>query len=180
MRIKILLICFSGFFLAGCCSTHCVDCIPHSKMPYVLYDKGVKYYLTDHLSIYQMIDEQESEDGMQKVWSETLRKKFPNDKELMAYLDLRDKRLKEFHEKAESKHESYMDHLWDMKDNLEQTGGELYYYRILGKKSVMDDGQPAVEVEEGWLILSKGKVFKRLDAGSGLESEDLLKMQGIK
>jgi len=85
---SILLVCFAGFLLAGCCSTHCVDCIPHAKMPYALYDKGVKYYLTDHVSIDQMMESETEQDFIQKRWPEILRQKFPNDKELLAYLDI--------------------------------------------------------------------------------------------
>jgi hypothetical protein len=166
--------------LAGCCSTHCVDCIPQAKMPYALYDGGVKYYLTHHDSIDQMIENQEEQDSIQKNWSETLRKKFPNDKELLAYLDLREKRLKELDEKAKNRDGTYLDHLWDIKTDVDQSGGELYYYYLLGKKSIADDGQPTVELEEGWLILSKGKVFKKYGAGNAVESEDLLKAQGLK
>jgi len=177
---SILLVCFAGFLLAGCCSTNCVNYIPQAKMPYALYDGGVKYYLTHHGSIDQMIDSQELQNSIQKNWSETLRKKFPNDKELLAYLDLREKRLKELDEKAKNRGGTYMDHLWDMKADLEQSHGELYYYYLLGKKNVADDGHPTVEVEEGWLILSKGKAFKKYDAGSGVISEDLLKTQGLK
>jgi hypothetical protein len=173
--------CFAGFLLAGCCSMRCADCIPHRKMPYVLYDKGVKYYLTDHVSINQMIDAEVEENSIQKNWQKTLREKFPNDKELMAYLDLRQKRLDERDKKSESRHDSFEDFLWDMKDDLEQSGGELYYYKIVGKKIVMDNGQPGVEsVEEGYLILSRGSVLKKLVAGyGGIESEDLLREEGI-
>ncbi len=152
-------------------------------MPYVLYDKGVKYYLTDHVSIYQMIDDEESKDNIQKWWPEGLRKQFPNDKELMAYLDLREKRLEEIHQKFESQHEkTFMDNLWEIKKNLEQRGGELYDYKILGKKGFMGDGSPGIEVvDEGWLILSKGKVFKKyVVSHDGIESKDWLEMQGIK
>lgn len=150
-------------------------------MPYVLYDKGVKYYLTDHVSINQMIDAEVEENSIQKNWQKTLREKFPNDKELMAYLDLRQKRLDERDKKSESRHDSFEDFLWDMKDDLEQSGGELYYYKIVGKKIVMDNGQPGVEsVEEGYLILSRGSVLKKLVAGyGGIESEDLLREEGI-
>ena len=179
---SILVVCFAGFLLAGCCSTHCVDCISHAKMPYALYDKGVKYYLTDHVSIYQMIDAEDEKDFIQKNWPEALRTKFPNDKELMAYLNLREKRLKELDEKAKNRGGTYLAHLWDMKDNLEQSGGELYNYKILGKKGVMDDGQPGIElVEEGYLILSKGKVLaKYVAAYGGMENKDWLEMEGIK
>src|ERR1700729_901772 len=97
---SILLVCFAAFLLAGCCSTHCGDCMPQAKMPYALYDGGVKYYLMHHDSIDQMIESETMQDFIQKSWSETLRKKFPNDKELLAYLDLRDEKLKERSEKA--------------------------------------------------------------------------------
>jgi hypothetical protein len=170
----------SILFLAGGCSTSCVDCIPQAKMPYALYDKGVKYYLTHHDSIDQMIDSQELQNSIQKNWSDTLRKKFLNDKELLAYLDLREKRLKELDEKAKNRGGTYLDHLWEMKADLEQSQGEIYYYYLLGKKVVMDDGHPSVEEEEGWLILSKGKVFKKYVAGNGVVNESALKEQGLK
>jgi hypothetical protein len=148
---SILLVCFAGFLLAGCCSTHCVDCIPQAKMPYALYDGGVKYYLTHHDSIDQMIESQNEQDWIQKNWSETLRKKFPNDKELMTYLDLREERIKENTEKTKM---TYWKYLYDIKANLEQSGGELYYYHS--------------QAEEGWLILSKGKVFKKYVAATDI------------
>ncbi len=142
----------------------------------------MKYYLTDHVSIYQMIDAEDENDFIIKSWPEALRKKFPNDKELMAYLDLRQKRLEELHKKSESRHETFADSLDDMRDNLERSGGELYYYKILGKKCVMDNGQPGIEgVEEGWLILTKGSILKKYVAAyGGIESEDWLKIEGIK
>ena len=174
LSIALPAVCFVG------CRTSCQDCISRSQLPYKLNDEGTNYYLTDHLSIDQMMEAQESEDSIQKFWIENLRKKFPNDKELMAYLDLHEKRLEEIHEKAESKHESYWDHLWDVKDNLEKTGGELYYYEAIGKKGKMTNGKSGFEVQEGWLILSRGKIFKTYDAGSGFVSEDLLRTQGIK
>jgi hypothetical protein len=178
---SILLVCFAGFLLAGCCSTHCVDCIPHSKMPYLLYDKGAKYYLTDHVSIDQMIESQIEQDSIQKRWPEILREKFPNDKELLAYLDLHEKRLKELDEKTKNRGGTYLDHLWDMKTDMDQSHGELYYYYLLGKKGLVDAGnRPAVEDEEGYLILSKGKVFKKYVAGNGIVSESLLKERGLK
>lgn len=163
--------------LAGGCSTPCVDCIPQAKMPYELCDKGVKYYLTHHDSIDQMIESENTQDFIQKRWSDTLREKFPNDKELLAYLDLREKQLKERNEKGKT---TYWQHLWEMKADLEQSQGELYYYHLLGKKVVTDDGHPSVEDEEGWLILSKGKVFKKYVAGNGVVSKDALKEQGLK
>lgn len=164
--------------LAGGCSTHCVDCIPHAKMPYVLYDKGSKYYLTDHLSIDQLMESETEKDSIEKRWPQMLREKLPDDKELLAYLDLRDKRLKESYEKAKKAH---WDNLWDVKDNLEKSQGELYYYHLLGKRGLLDaKNRPAVEVEEGWLILSKGKVVKHYDAGNGIVSEGDLKDQGLK
>jgi hypothetical protein len=175
---SILLVCFAGFLLAGCCSTHCVDCIPHAKMPYALYDKGVKYYLTDHVSIDQMMESETEQDFIQKRWPEILRQKFPNDKELLAYLDMRDEKLKEMSEKAKT---TYWQFLWDMKADLEQSHGELYYYHLLGKKGLVDArNRPAVEDEEGYLILSKGKVFKKYVAGNGIVSENALKEQGLK
>jgi hypothetical protein len=132
-------------------------------MPHVLYDKGIKYYLTDHVSIDQMIDAEELQDFISKRWPEVLRNKFPNDKELMTYLDERQKKLDELHQKVESKHESYLDYLWDMKDNLKKTGGELYsYYRVSDKKDN--------EKEEGYLILSNGKVFKTYVTGTDIKT----------
>jgi hypothetical protein len=156
-------LCLFWFLAAGCCSTPCLDCIPHNKMPYMLYDKGIKYYLTDHVSIDQMIDAEELQDFISKRWPEILRSKFPNDKELMTYLDERQKKLDELHQKVESKHESHMDFLWDMEDNLEKTSGELYfYYRVSDKKDN--------EEEQGYLILSKGKVFKTYVTGTDIKT----------
>jgi hypothetical protein len=167
---SILLVCFAGFLLAGCCSTHCVDCIPQAKMPYVLYDNGTKYYLTDHLSFDQMVDNETERESRQNDWPENLRKRFPNDKELMAYLDLRDERIK----KVEKNGASFMDFLKGMGSDLKHSGGELYEYNLFGKKGGMGDGHPAVEDESGWLILSNGKIFKKYMVFSGLVSEDAL------
>jgi hypothetical protein len=175
---SILIICFAGFLLAGCCSTHRVDCIPHTKMPYALYDGRVKCYLTDHLSIDQMIESATEQDFIEKRWPEILREKFPGDKELLAYLDLRDEKLKGRSEKGKA---TYWHFLWDMKADLEQSQGELYYYHLLGKNVLVDAGnRPAEEEEEGYLILSKGKVFKKYLAGNGVFSENVLKRQGLK
>lgn len=64
---------------------------------------------------------------------------------------------------------------------LEQSRGELYYYHLLGKKGLVDAGnRPAVEDEEGWLILSNGKIFKKYVAGNGVVSENAMKEQGLK
>ena len=50
-------------------------------MPYLLVDKGAKYYLTDHVSIDQMIEAEIVLDA----WPKMLREKFSKDKELLAY-----------------------------------------------------------------------------------------------
>lgn len=155
----ILCVCTIGVLSAGCCSTHCADCIPLSKMPYTVYDNGVKYSLTDHISINQMIDGQTLVDSIQKHWSETLRQKFPDDKALMAYLDQRQKAIDKIHSTAESKHETHWDALWDMKADLEKTGGEFYSYRRTLNKADS-------EMEEGYLILSNGKVVKTYVTGT--------------
>ncbi len=130
--------------LAGCCSTHCVDCIPLNKMPYAIYDGGNKYLLTDHLSINQKIDDNELLYNAPAISG--VEKKFPNDKEVLAYLD----QLKNYYKKT---YGAYDDKLEGIKADLEKSGGEFYEYRMLDKKGK--------EVEEGWLILSKGKIFKK-------------------
>ena len=146
-------------------------------MPYKLSDGGTNYYLTDHVSIDQMREDHSLENLQERAWIDRLKKKFPNDRELMAYLDGRESRLKKFGGLGIS--EKYLE---DMRANLDKSGGELYYYRILGKKKIMDDETPGEElIDEGYLILSKGKVYKKYVAGfDGLESEDLLRAQGIR
>jgi hypothetical protein len=150
-----LCIYFAGFLLAGCCSTHCVDCIPLSKMPYAIYDGGVKYLLIDHLSINEKI--RENNLLYNSPGFSGLKKKFPNNRELLAYLDQMDKVHKKIYGEID-------DEFWGIKSDLEKSGGEFYDYRILGKKDE--------EVEEGWLILSRGKVFKKYVTATAITGKD--------
>jgi hypothetical protein len=145
-RLKtIFLMCLSGFWLAGCCSTTCRDCVPLSKMPYAIYDGGSKYLLIDHLSINEKIREYELLYG-DTFESTQLRQKFPNNQALKAYLDGVDKRSKKAYDASE-------DEFWSIKSDLESSHGEFYDYRMLSKNGA--------EIEEGWLILSNGKIFKK-------------------
>ena len=99
-------ICAIQILLAGCCSTHYTDCIPLSKMPYTLYDGRVKYLLIDHLSINEMIREYVliyNSPGL----SDFLKKKFPNDHDLLAYLDQIDKVHKKIYDSYENEFLGY-------------------------------------------------------------------------
>ena len=53
---------------------------------------------------------------------------------------------------------------WGIKSDLKKSGGEFYDYRMLGK-----NGE---EVEEGWLILSKGKIFKKYTTATNITGKD--------
>jgi hypothetical protein len=124
-------------------------------MPYIIYSDGNKYLLVDHLSINQMIDDNELLYNNPAI--SNVKKKFPNDKELLAYLD----QLNNYYKKA---YGAYDDKLEGIKANLKQSGGEFYDYRMLDKKGN--------EVEEGWLILSKGKVFKKYVTGTDITGKN--------
>ena len=145
----ILCFCTVGFLMTGCCSTHYADCVPLDKVPYAVYDGRNEYLLVDHASVNQEMRDDEL------LYSDpvisTLRKKFPDDKGLQAYLNQRDTVFK----KLASDHDDY---LLGIKSDLKDSGGELYDYRMLDKNGD--------EVEEGWLILSKGKIFKKYVAGT--------------
>jgi hypothetical protein len=172
----LLLSALLAMFTAGC-RTPCQDCIPRTQMPYKLSDGGTNYYLTDHISIDQMREDHISENLLERGWIDRLRKKFPNDKDLMAYTDGVETRLKKLGGLGISE-----ECLNDISANLDKSGGELYSYEILGKKKTMSDGTPGVElIDEGELILSKGKVYKKYVTGfDGLESEESLNAEGIK
>ncbi|HEY3930877.1 MAG TPA: hypothetical protein VGM58_00740 [Verrucomicrobiae bacterium] len=113
-------------------------------MPYAIYDGRNKYLLIDHLSINQKIDVNEMLYNTPPILA--VEKKFSNDKELLTYLD----QLKNYCKKV---YGAYGDKLEGIQEDLKQSGGEFYDYRMLDKKGK--------EVEEGWLILSKGKIFKK-------------------
>lgn len=147
-------------------------------MPYTIYDSGVRYYLMDHLSIQKMMEEDRMREIGPASLINTMRKKFPQNQELMAYLNGVEERRK-------IGYKAGIPILEGIEKDLKNSGGELYEYKILGKKSDMGDGTVGVDVENGFLILSKGKVFKKYtsvdeDNPPGRESESYLKDQGLK
>jgi hypothetical protein len=168
--LSILGVCLSSLLAGGCCHPSQTDCIPNKEMPYAVCDGGAKYYLTDHLSINQMIRDNYLESKSDLV--DAMKKRFPDNQELSAYLDAR----KKWDQQVLNSH----DHMFrGIEADLKQSGGELYEYMILGKRHDTGGGHIQVEVEEGWLILSKGKVRKEGEIGSGDYDEDYLKLEGI-
>lgn len=137
--------------MASCCSCP-TDCIPANKMPYTLNDGGVKYTLVDHISINQMI----MDDIIRNAdsYSAALRRKFPDNRQLLDYLDKKD-------EVREKNHEATQDYFRNIQTELKTSGGELYDYRIVSKTT-----------EEGWLILSKGKVLKKYITATDVSGRD--------
>ena len=118
-------------------------------MPYTVYDGGNKYILVDHLSINQMIRDDELFANPPVI--SALKTKFPNDMALQAYLNHREKEFERIETEAN-------DYDLGIKSDLKASGGEFYDYRMLDKNGD--------EVEEGCLILSKGKIFKKYVAGT--------------
>ena len=154
---SLLLTCLVAFLPAGCSTT---DCIPNAKMPYKVYDGRVKYYLTDHPSIDEKIARFFSEDNLRKFHIKVLRQSFSEDKALMAYVNRYEERIKSYEEDLRF--------LNRIREDLKVSEGELYDYSLFGKRGVMSDGAIGIECEEGLLILSHGKVFKKYtDMGSG-------------
>lgn len=112
--------------------------------------------MMDHLSINQMMNEYEllyATPGL----SDNLKKKFSNNQELLAYLDQIDK----VHKKI---YDSYENEFWGIKADLKRSDGELYNYRMSDKNGK--------EAEDGWLILSKGKVFEKWTTGTDITGKD--------
>jgi hypothetical protein len=158
--------------IGGCCFDH-ADLIPRSKLPYAIYNKGIKYYLVDHVSIDQMKLRLISEETAKNRLLSELRQRFANNKDLVVYLDGIDQHAKKVYQ-------TEMQIVSDIGVALENAGGELYAYKVLGKEGDIGDGQVGVGVEEGWLILSNGKVIKTYVVGSGgLENIDVLKQEGL-
>lgn len=169
-----VIMCSVGLLVSGCSSTRCADCIPRSKMPYTMHYNGIKYHLTDHLSVEQMLQAEFLKYSSQENWIKVMTNNFAKDGELLTYLDGVAKR-------TERSHMDRIQLLQSVERELEQSGGELYDYKILGKKGDMGGGQIGVAVEEGWIIISKGVVFKTyILAYGGLTDEKWLKLQGLK
>jgi hypothetical protein len=170
--VAVASLAFVMFLPAGCRSVDWTDCIPRDKMPYALNDNGVKYYLVDHASIKDMIAGDWLKENMRAQLSETLKRKFQSDHDLTAYLE-------KTQERADKSGKNDSRFLRGIEEDQKRNGGELYRYKKLGKKRDIGSGQAGVEVENGLLILSRGRVFKKYVVGSGLEDEGLLKQNGI-
>lgn len=160
MRIYSLIIACAVVVVLGGCVTHvdCGDCIPRSKMPYTLNDRGTNYQILDHQCVADLL---RVEMGIYQTRSgiyQRLKEKFPKDSELMAYIDGIEKRYKKLGEPKTNL-------LLKFQKQLETSGGESYSYSLHYDKPVPspDGSTNLLESENGFLILSKGKVINKIE-----------------
>jgi hypothetical protein len=141
--------------LAGCCSINNA-----SKLPIVIKgEDGVRYKLLAHYSIQQKIDSETDEGRHLELFIQGLREKFPDDQKLNDYLQPVDKRMHEINV-------SYINRLEETKADLAKSGGELYLYKSFDSDfdaNLQNTNNPfgAPYADEGLLILSKGKIYKK-------------------
>lgn len=104
--------------------------------------------LQTHLSIDEIIARHVSEYNINQAWIKDLRAKFPYDEQLMRHLDEAQERSKGY--------EAQIQLLYEIRDQLNKTKGELYHYIKIESVASGLKSKPASE--EGWLILANGAV----------------------
>ena len=139
----------AGGLLAGCCCTSRVKDVPFS-----VRDAGVEYQLVERLSIQKMLLDNGRDYRSEQSLIEALRRKFPKDTVLLAYLTKVEANI-------EKLDQGRAEFLRGIKADLAQRpGSALYYYKITYPKNFVRDWD-SDSLEEGWGILDHGKVCKK-------------------
>lgn len=146
--------------LVGCCT---------SNPPSILRSGGVKYQLLERVYIDREIEKSEMRLKVVDGLVSTLKMKFPDNSELLTYLG-------EISEKRREPTLGQIKYLRDVREDVVRGRGELYSYRIVKGRARFDNGQPGLSVEEGWVVLVKGKVYKKYIFATGIEDESLVGM----
>jgi hypothetical protein len=157
-HILITAIAIIGCLPAGCCTKF------NTQTPSVVYSGGVKYQLQERLCIDQKLEEQERVLRVRDGLLGSLRKRFPDNKELLTYLD-------KFSDERKTPSEEWLKTLKDIQADVVQSHGVLYSYRIVKEKAVFEDGGAGRMVEEGWVVIAKGKIYKKYILATGIEAE---------
>lgn len=149
MKLKhFLQFCVLAYCVGGCRTIPCKDCIPRNQLPYTLSRGDLRYRLTDHPSIDEIIARRVSEYSINQTWIKVLRAKFPEDKALMQHLDRVQERSKGY--------QAQIQFLRQIKDELNKTKGELYQY--IKSERTPSGWKNQTGGEEGWLILANGQI----------------------
>jgi len=137
----------------------CGDCIPSSKMPYTLRDRGTNYWLMGHDSIQtEMRIESATYTARMNVYDQ-IKRKCTNDVALTAYIENREKTAERFYKAKDSRRSM----LEDFEKEREACGGETYIYRLTYDKPTRLEGETNILKDEyGMLILSRGHVVKTM------------------
>jgi len=146
--------------IVGCCT---------SNPPSILFSGGVKYQLLERIYIDREIESWELRIKVSDGLAGTLKKRFPDNRELSAYLD-------EIGNQRKEPTLQQIKVLKDVKEDVVRSRGELYSYRIVKGRAHFENGQPGLNVEEGWVVLAKGKVYKKYILATGIEDEGLVGM----
>jgi hypothetical protein len=160
MRIRCTFLAGSAFviILAGCATqVDYGDFIPRSQMPYVVQDQGTNYEILDHECVTALLRVELAISETRSGIYGQLQEKFPEDSELMAYVDGVKKHFKRVGEPR-------ADSLMEFKRQLEAHGGEPYaYYLHYDQPVAVNESTNLAEGEHGILILSRGRVVSKLE-----------------
>jgi hypothetical protein len=141
--------------VAGCCSLHNPDKLPITFKA----NDGIRYKLLARVSIEQVIDAENDDARHLHLFNQGLQQHFPDDQKLVDYLQKVDKRYSQMHA-------ARIKELDGIQTDLTQNHGELYLYDSYNSdfdSNYVNTNDPtgAPYTDEGWLILVKGRIYKK-------------------